>query len=120
MVYIKEMICVEDSIGKRIKAIRKKKKLTQIQLAEKAYISESYIALIELDKRNPSTDVIIRLAEILGVSSDYLLFGDTTKNDTAFFREWKELMAGRTPKEIEAANTIIKIFFDNIDNCNKT
>ena len=114
------MICVEDSIGKRVKAIRKKKKLTQIQLAEKAYISESYIALIELDKRNPSTDVIIRLAEILGVSSDYLLFGDTTKNDTAFFREWEELMAGRTPKEIEAANTIIKIFFDNIDNCNKT
>lgn len=93
--------------------------MTQIQLAEKAYISESYIALIELDKRNPSTDVIIKLAEILGVSSDYLLFGDTPKNDMAFFKEWKELMTGRTPKEIEAAHTVIKTFFDNIDKCNK-
>lgn len=107
---------MEDSIGKRIRAVRKKRNMTQIQLAGKAFISESYMALIELDKRNPSTDVIIRLAEVLNVSADYLLLNDT-QNDTALFNEWKALMKGRSPKEIEAAHNIIKTFFENIDQC---
>lgn len=109
---------MEDSIGKRIKATRKKRKMTQIQLAEKAFISESYMALIELDKRNPSTDVVIRLAEVLNVSSDYLLFNDIPQNDMTLFNEWKSIMNGHSPKEIEAAHTIVKTFFDSIDKCN--
>ena len=110
---------MEDSIGKRIKATRKKRKMTQIKLAEKAFISESYMALIELDKRNPSTDVVIRLAEVLNVSSDYLLFNDIPQNDITLFNEWKTIMKGRTPAEIESAHIIVKTFFENIDKCNK-
>lgn len=68
-----------DSIGSRIRNARKQAGLTQAQLAERAFISESYMALIELDKRNPSTDVVIRIAEILQVSSDHLLFGRIAK-----------------------------------------
>ena len=40
-----------DSIGSRIRNARKQAGLTQAQLAERAFISESYMALIELDKR---------------------------------------------------------------------
>lgn len=109
---------MENSIGKRIKSVRKKRKMTQIQLAEKTFISESYMALIELDKRNPSTDVVIRLAEVLNVSADYILFDDIPQNDMTLFNEWKAMIKGRSPKEIEAAHTIVKTFFDNIDKCN--
>lgn len=47
----------EKTLGKRVKLLRNKKGLTQIQLANELYISESYIALIEADKRNPSMEI---------------------------------------------------------------
>lgn len=106
-----------ETIGQRIKAMRKKMKMTQISLAEKAFISESYIALIELDKRNPSTDVIIKLAEVFNVSTDYLLFGNMEKDDIVLFNEWKTIMQGRPTEEIEAAHDVVKIFFRSIDIC---
>ncbi len=109
---------MEDSIGKRIKTTRKNHKMTQVQLADKAFISESYLALIELDKRHPSTDVIIRLAEVLNVSSDYLLLGDISQNDMTLFNEWKAIMQGRTADEIVAAQNLLKCFFDNLDSIN--
>ena len=103
-----------DSIGSRIRNARKQAGLTQAQLAECAFISESYMALIELDKRNPSTDVVIRIAEILQVSSDHLLFGELPKNELVLFNEWKKLMQGRSTKEIESAQNIVKCFFENL------
>ncbi len=106
---------MEDSIGKRIKAIRQDKNMTQTQLANKIFISESYMALIEMDKRNPSTDIIIKLADALNISSDYLLFGDITKNNMTLFNEWKSLTDGRTAEEITSAHNLVKCFFNNLD-----
>ena len=65
--------------------------------------------------RNPSTDVVIRIAEILQVSSDHLLFGELPKNELVLFNEWKKLMQGRSTKEIESAQNIVKCFFENLD-----
>ena len=83
-----------DSIGSRIRNARKQAGLTQAQLAERAFISESYMALIELDKRNPSTDVVIRIAEILQVSSDHLLFGELPKNELVLLMNGRNFHAG--------------------------
>ena len=105
-----------ESIGDRIRASRKSAGLTQAQLSEQAYISESYMALIELNKRNPSTDVIIKIAEILNVSTDYLLFGDIPQSELTLFYEWKKLTDGRTLKEIASAQSIVKCFFESLDN----
>lgn len=106
-----------DTIGSRIRAARKKLNMTQAKLSEQAFISESYLALIENDKRNPSTDVVCKLAEILGVSADHLLFGEIPKNKQSLFNEWSVLMEGRSEKEIEAAQNLVKAFFDNVKIC---
>ena len=111
---------MNESIGSRVKMSRKKAGLTQIQLAEKAFISESYLAMIELNKRNPSTDVVCRIAEILNVSVDYLLFGELPKNELVLFNQWKKLMEGRSLKEIESAQNLVKCFFDNLDDTKST
>lgn len=103
------------TIGNRIREARKKNGLTQAQLSGKAFISESYMALIELDKRNPSTDVVIKIAEALEVSADHLLFGDIPKNKLTLFFEWQKLIQGRSLKEIESAQNIVKYFFENLD-----
>ncbi|MGN1224551.1 MAG: helix-turn-helix transcriptional regulator [Ruminococcus sp.] len=40
--------------GDKIREARKQAGLTQLQLADKIYVSESYIALIESNRRSPS------------------------------------------------------------------
>lgn len=61
------------AFGKRIKEARKKAKLTQDALSEKADIAVTYLGEIERGEKTPSLEVMINIANALGVSSDYLL-----------------------------------------------
>ena len=53
--------------GKKIKEYRKKKNLTQAQLAELANVDDKHISCIESGKNFPSPDLIERLATSLDV-----------------------------------------------------
>lgn len=53
-------------IGERIQEIRKKRKLSQEQVAERADISPNYLSRIECGKENPTLDMLIKLARALG------------------------------------------------------
>lgn len=64
----------------RIRQLRKKKNLTQKQLADKLNISEQALALYEQNRRRPNPDILKDLANTLEVSIDYLLDNDTTSN----------------------------------------
>jgi transcriptional regulator with XRE-family HTH domain len=53
-----------------LKSLRLERKLTQAQLAERAQVSQAYVAYLERGaKRNPSLAVIRRLAKALGTTS---------------------------------------------------
>ena len=62
-------------IGKRIEELRKMKKWTQAQLAEKSDISREQISRYEHDKQDPDFSTCIRLANALEVSINSLLSG---------------------------------------------
>lgn len=106
---------VENSFGQRVKKLRQESGLTQIQLAETLYISESYIALIEADKRNPSMDIVTKLADYFCVTSDYLVKGTAIDYRDRSAREWSEMIRGRSEKEIRHALGMVKSFFDFLD-----
>lgn len=57
----------------RLKALRKEKRLTQKQLASMIGVQHSVISFYEVGDRIPSVEIIIKLAAVLHVSSDYLL-----------------------------------------------
>ena len=61
------------SIGENIKAVRKEKGLTQIQLAKKANISRSYLGDIEGDRYNPSVETLRAIGTALGVDASFFL-----------------------------------------------
>ena len=63
------------TIGDRIKEIREERKLTQDQLAEKSAVSKGFLSDIENNKRNPSSEYVLKIANALGASLDYLLRG---------------------------------------------
>ena len=68
------------SIGKRIAKIRKKKKLTQEALAERVDSSSTYISNIERAAKQPSLNMLVRIASVLEISLDYLVL-DNYSND---------------------------------------
>ncbi len=59
--------------GKRVRELRKAKKLSQSQLADKVGVDRSYIGLLERGERNPSLEVIADMAKALGTKPDILL-----------------------------------------------
>ena len=61
-------------LGRVLRTLREEKGLTQVDLAEKVKVGQSYIAMLESgDKVNPSLDVLQRLAKALKVNVRELL-----------------------------------------------
>jgi transcriptional regulator with XRE-family HTH domain len=60
----------------RVAALRKKKGLTQQQLADAVEVHVQQLKRYEGGSSQPTLDVIRNLAKALGVSSDQLLFGE--------------------------------------------
>lgn len=67
------------TIGDKIKDLRKEKKLTQVELAEKANISRSYLADIERNRYNPSVDTLKAIAKALDVPNSLLITEESDK-----------------------------------------
>lgn len=63
------------SIGSRIKERRLALKLTQHNLAQALGLTPQHISVIEQDKRIPSLSSLVKLAQELGVTVDYLATG---------------------------------------------
>ena len=60
-------------VADRIKALREQKKMTQAELAKRLGITRSGVNAWEMGISVPSTQYIVELANIFGVSADYLL-----------------------------------------------
>ena len=69
------------NIGKRISDLRKKKNITQLDLASKLFVTDKTVSSWESDRTEPSLEMIVKLSEILGCSVGYLIYGDNPKND---------------------------------------
>ena len=57
-----------EKFGLNVVFYRKRRKMTQLQLAELVGIDRSHISAIELGNVGVSLDVIFKLCEVLGVS----------------------------------------------------
>lgn len=107
------------SVGTRIRKIRQVTGYSQVQMADKVHVSESYITLIELGKRNASLEVLVSIAEVLGTTLDYLVFGKREVQQE-LYRDWAHLMEQRTPQEIQSAHTLVREFFACLDSAGKS
>lgn len=59
--------------GRKLKELRIQAGLTQKQLAERVKVTKSVISYYELQERYPSPEMLIKLANIFHVSTDFLL-----------------------------------------------
>ena len=59
--------------GERLKKLRLQENLTQQQLANRLGVTKSVVSYYELQERYPSPDILLKLASVFHVSTDYLL-----------------------------------------------
>ena len=62
-------------LGPRIAALRRSAGYSQAELAQKLKISPSAVGMYEQGRREPSVETLAALAEVFGVSIDYLVTG---------------------------------------------
>ena len=66
-------------MGERLRLARKKAKLSQEEVAEKLNIARSNISKYEHNKLEPNIHTIKQFCKLYGITADYLLGIDTTK-----------------------------------------
>ena len=82
----------------RIKQLRIQKSLTQDQVAQRLWVTKSTISAYEMGTKYPSLDMLIKLAAMYNVTTDYLLGVDKKRQID---------ITGLTPKQVEIINILI-------------
>lgn len=101
---------IKRAVGKRIKIVRQRSGLTQDQLAEQVGLSPKYISGIERGVENPTMDILIRLAKMLGVEPyDLFLFGESEENEKALRKGIEKMVR-------EADREKLQLYFDVMRN----
>ena len=78
-----------ETIGDRLKKLRKENKLTQKDMAEKLGIHPNTISMYEKGNRNIPSTMIKKISDTFNVSTDYLLRGEE-KNEKQEFSSLDE------------------------------
>ena len=61
-------------IGRALRLCRSARKLSLDELSRRSGLSQSYLSMIERNKRDPSLSTTEKLAEALGIATPILLF----------------------------------------------
>lgn len=77
--------------GKRIQQAREQKNMTQEELAKRAKISRSALANYESGIREPKGEILVRIAEALEVSIDWLLYRTDDSTPPKFSKDEKSV-----------------------------
>lgn len=59
--------------GKKLRTLRVQAGLTQAELAKRLNVTKAVVSYYENQERSPSPDVLIKIATIFHVTTDYLL-----------------------------------------------
>lgn len=68
------------ALAARLRQLRLEKKLTQQQAANAVGVTRSVISGYETELRLPSLDILVSLAHLYGVTTDYLLCVDNRQS----------------------------------------
>ncbi|WFR63778.1 helix-turn-helix domain-containing protein [Paenibacillus amylolyticus] len=109
------MTTLRNSVGERIRAIRKAKGLTQQQLAELSGLDDAYVGSVERGERNFSIDTLEKILTGLNVPSYSLFYNSNNDSDSLnlqFIDNYRSIINDLNPKQVQNLNNIIKEFRD--------
>jgi len=108
------MLKIRQIAGENIRTLRLNSNITQGELAKLVGVSGSYIGYLERGKKNPSLDLLVKIAKSLNISPDMLLISADDKENL----EMKKLMAilsDRGSFAIQFINEVAMVYFRSLD-----
>ena len=97
-------------LGRRIKALRKSKGLTQEGLGEKCGVNYKFLGGIERGRENPSLSVLLRIATGLGVDvAELFKFCHEETNPAKLKKTLIDIVNSIEQQEVEKLQIILKI-----------
>lgn len=106
-----ESLTVE--IGKRVRRRREELGFTREQLAEQCDLSARFFAEIESGRKNMTTKSLFKVARVLNLSADYILFGEEAGADKT---KLEEMLAELSKEDRDIAEDILKNFIKAVKN----
>ena len=94
-------------IGQRIRKYRKANNLSQEELAEKIDISVTHMSHIETGNTKLSLPVLVRLAKVLDVGTDELLFGNKDSQRSASVERIVETLEHSSTRQLRILSDIL-------------
>lgn len=92
----------------RIKYLRQSRELNQVQLADKLGVAKQSVSNWENDNIMPSVEMLEKIADFFGVSTDYLLGREKKKTTDGQTID----VTGLTPRQLEHIKLIVGDFRD--------
>ena len=86
-------------LGARVKQARMDRNMSQVDLAEAANLCVPYVSDIERGKKCFSVDKLVRLAQVLQVSTDWLLRLDIPQTGYTYNSEAADILVDCTAEE---------------------
>lgn len=104
---------VRRMLGRRIRALRVSRGMTQEQLGEKADINYKYLGSVERGERNPSLDNLVRIAGGLSISlADLLTFEHETPDIADLKNQAIALINSADASGARQAYRLLQIMFE--------
>ncbi|HFR3662633.1 TPA: helix-turn-helix domain-containing protein [Streptococcus suis] len=102
-------------LAQQIKNLRTTKNLSQDELAEKLYISRQAVSKWENSEATPDIDKLVQLAEIFGVSLNYLVLGKEPEKEIVVEQLGKmngwEFLNEESKRPLTRGDVVVLIFF---------
>lgn len=105
-------------LGERIKEERKRIHLTQAQLANEVGISDTYMGAIERGERSLTLDTLVKLANRLGITIDYLLTDFVDGSNESIIDEFKQIIDNQPLDRKVMALQVLRTIFGYFNNQN--
>ena len=97
------MTAIGEGVGDRIRLIRERKGWTQDKLANETDISKGFISDVENGKRDITSSYLLKIANALNASLDYLMRGESQEN--------KVISPVEIPAELSVAAQRLKLSY---------
>lgn len=91
-----------NEVGQRIMERRKKMGMTQEELAERSGLTTQFVSYAESGKRASRPENLMKIAAVLGVSTDYLLTGDIIDKDKLLLSDKLDKLSAEEVRIVES------------------
>ncbi|WMX17583.1 helix-turn-helix transcriptional regulator [Aureispira sp. CCB-E] len=100
-------------LAKNIKKLRKELGWTQAELAEKANLAPVQLGRYENEKSIPTIEILVKLAEAMNSSIDFLVFGQTEERANQQIQDQELLTLFSSVEKLENEDKkVVKVLID--------